>query len=106
MSSSASKHHKAHSLTGLVTIISLPFVLAGLAGAVGRKSEGISAWISSPFGAISLLVFLTACIWYCKLEMDEVIIDYTDGGLLLLNKIFTFIVWAASAFAILSSWLG
>jgi len=46
-----------------------------------------------------------AAVWYCKLEMDEVIMDYFGGGLrrfgLLKNKLIAFILWAAVAFAVI-----
>ena len=103
-------HHKLGYMTGMVMILSLPLALFGLIGAIPGGANGFLTWIGSPFGAISLLIFLSAAIWYCKLEFDEVIMDYTDGGLrslgLNLNRLVGFVIWAISVFAILKIWLG
>lgn len=98
-------HHKIHSLTGYGLIIGLPFVIWQVAMAVGGGADGLLAWLSTPLGAIGFLLFFTAAVWYCKLEMDEVIMDYFGGGLrrfgLLKNKLVAFILWAAIAFAVI-----
>jgi len=98
-------HHKIHSLTGYGLIIGLPFVIWQVAASIGGGAEGLLAWLSAPVGAIGFLSFFTAAIWYCKLEMDEVIMDYFGGGLrrfgLLKNKAVAFILWAAVAFAVI-----
>ncbi len=110
MAGKGTTHHRIHGVTGLVTILSLPFVLCGLLCAIPGHAEGFTSWISAPFGAISLLIFLSGAVWYCKLEFDEVIMDYFDGGLrsfsLLANKLVGFLVWAASAYVIITMWLG
>ncbi len=98
-------HAKIHTLTGYGVIIGLPFVIWSVASAVPAGSDGIAAWLSAPIGAIGFLAFFTAAIWYCKLEMDEVIMDYFGGKLrsfgLLKNKCVGFILWAAVAFAVI-----
>ena len=98
-------HAKIHTLTGWGVIIGLPFAVLSVAKAVGTGADGLTAWLSSPFGALGFLAFFTAAIWYCKLEMDEVIMDYFGGKLrafgLLKNKAIAFILWAAVAFAVI-----
>ncbi|MGB3456357.1 MAG: hypothetical protein WBG08_08005 [Litorimonas sp.] len=93
-------HHKIHGLTGWGVIIGLPFAIAQVIANIGDGPYAIVAWLSSPLGAIGMTLFLTAVIWYCKLEMDEVIMDYTSGGLrqfgLLANKGVALILWLAS----------
>lgn len=110
MAGKGTTHHKLHSYTGIGMIISLPFVLFGLSKALPDKVDGLTSWLSAPFGAVSLLVFLTAAIWYCKLEFDDVVMDYFGGGLrkfcLLANRIVGFVIWAVSVYAILKIWLG
>jgi len=73
--------------------------------AAPKGGQGIIDWLSSPVGALGFLAFFTAAIWYCKLEMDEVIMDYFGGGLrrfgLLKNKLVAFLLWAAVAFAVI-----
>jgi len=107
---SGTLHHRLRSWTGTLMILALPFFLFGLSIAISDRAEGFIYWLSAPFGAITALIFLTATIWYCKLEFDEVLLDYTDGGMrnftLLLNRVIGFLAWAVSAFVILKMWLG
>ena len=103
-------HHRLHSVTGTIMILTLPLALYGLITAIPGGADGFASWIGSPFGAISLLVFLTAAIWYCKLEFDEVVLDYTDGGLrgfgLNANRVVGFAAWAMAVYSIVKIWLG
>lgn len=98
-------HAKIHTLTGWGVILGLPFAIFSVARAVPAGADGIAAWLSSPVGALGFLAFFTAAIWYCKLEMDEVVIDYFGGKLrsfgLLKNKLVAFILWAVVAFAVI-----
>jgi succinate dehydrogenase hydrophobic anchor subunit len=99
---SGTKHHKLRSLVGWGTIFGLPFAIYSAVKAVGSGSQGFVNWLSAPSGALGFLAFVTAAVWYCKLEMDEVILDYFDGGTrafgLLANRIVAFITWAVMAF--------
>ena len=99
------KHQKIHTLTGWGIIIGLPFVIFSVSRAVLTGADGLVSWLSTGHGAIGFLAFFTAAIWYCKLEMDEVIIDYFGGGLRqfgqMMNKVVAFILWAAIAFAVI-----
>lgn len=103
--SKGSSHHKAHGLTGLGLIIGLPFAVYSVVKAISAGSEGFVSWLSNPVGGLGFLAFFTAAIWYCKLEFDEVIMDYFDGGLrsfgLLANRIVPLIVWLLAAYAVL-----
>ncbi len=97
-------HHKLHGFVGWGLIFGLPFALFSAIGAINGGSAGFATWLSTPIGGIGFLAFATAAIWYCKLEMDEVIMDYFSGGLrsfgLLNNKVVAFIIWAVMVFAI------
>ena len=98
-------HAKIHTLTGWGVIIGLPFAIFSVARAVPAGTDGLIGWLSSPVGALGFLAFFTAAVWYCKLEMDEVVMDYFGGKLrsfgLLKNKLIAFILWAAVAFAVI-----
>lgn len=102
-------HHRLRSWTGALTILSLPFFILGFVKALKNQPEGLTQWLTTPLGAISALVFMSAALWYCKLEFDEVIMDYFDGGLrsfsLLANRLVAFLAWAGSVYVILTSWL-
>ncbi len=103
--SSSSTHAKIHTLTGWGVIIGLPFAILSVAKAVPTGVDGLLAWLSAPIGAIGFLAFFTAAVWYCKLEVDEVVMDYFGGKLrafgLLKNKAVAFILWAAVAFSVI-----
>ncbi len=103
--SNSAAHATIHTWTGWGVIIGLPFAIYSVAKAVPTGGQGIIDWLSTPHGALGFLAFFTAAIWYCKLEMDEVIMDYFGGKLrsfgLLKNKAVAFILWAAVAFAVI-----
>lgn len=104
-SNHSAAHAKIHTLTGYGVMVGLLGAIYSVAKAVPTGAEGITAWLSNPVGAIGFLAFFTAAIWYCKLEMDEVIMDYFGGKMrafgLLKNKLIAFILWAAVAFAVI-----
>lgn len=102
--SKASTHHKLHGLTGWGLIIGLPFAVISAVKAIGGGADGFTAWLSNPLGGLGFLAFFTAAIWYCKLEFDEVVMDYFDGGVrsfgLFANRIVAFLVWLLAAFVV------
>ena len=104
MSAKGTTHHKIHNLTGWGVILGLPFAIFSAIRAIGGGSQGFADWLSHPVGAIGLLAFATAAIWYCKLEMDEVIMDYFDGGLrrfgLFKNVAVALILWLVIAYSV------
>jgi len=102
--SKASSHHKLHGLTGWGLIIGLPFAIISAVKAISGGPEGFTAWLSNPVGGLGFLAFFTAAIWYCKLEFDEVVMDYFDGATrsfgLLANRIVAFIIWLLAALVV------
>lgn len=96
-------HHKLHGFVGWGLIFGLPFALFSAAKAIPGGTEGLMGWVSNPVGALGLLAFVTAALWYCKLEFDEVVMDYFDGGTrrfgLLANRLVALIVWISVAYA-------
>lgn len=100
------KHHKLHSYVGAGMIIGLAPVILQVARFTPMRERGFLDWLSDPVGAIGFLAFFTAAVWYCKLEMDEVIMDYFGGKMrafgLLKNKAVALILWALVAYAVIS----
>lgn len=103
------KHHKIHGIVGWGLILGLPFAIGSAVKAVSggsleNPSAGFVDWLSSSVGGLGFLAFVTAALWYVKLEMDEVIMDYFGGGArsfgLLANRIVSLIVWAMMAFTV------
>jgi len=99
-------HHKLHGFVGWGLIIGLPFAIYSALKAAAGRADGLETWLSAPAAAIGFLAFFTAAIWYCKLEMDEVIMDYFGGSArafgLLANKLTAFIIWAMAGFAVIN----
>ncbi len=108
-SGKGTRHHRLRSWTGALTIIALPFFMWGFVCALKNRTGGIIEWLSSPFGAITAILFITGGLYYCRLEFDEVIMDYTDGGLrkfgLLANLLVALLAWAVSLYVIITMWL-
>ena len=106
MAGKGTTHHRIHFWTGLVMILSLPFVLCCLLCAIPDGAAGFKSWIGSTFGAVSLFIFMSAALWYCKLEFDEVIMDYASGGLrsfaLMANRVAALIAWGIAVYVIIS----
>ena len=94
------KHFKMHSLAGWGVILGLPIAALHAVLTVKAGPNAIVGWLSSPHGALGMIAFLSAAILYCKLEMDEVIMDYFSGGLRsfgqLANTLVATILWMAS----------
>jgi len=62
-------HHKLHTFVGWGLIIGLPFavccaICAIRMGTAEAPSSGFITWLSHPAGALGLLAFATAAIWY------------------------------------------
>lgn len=104
MAGNGTTHHKIHNLTGWGVIIGLPFAVFSAVRAIPAGSEGFAAWLSSPVGALGFLAFVTAAVWYVKLEFDEVVMDYFQGGTrkfsLLANRVVALSVWIVTAYAL------
>jgi len=105
MAGHGTKHHKRRNLMGAAMIFALIPVLIMAMGALPNGFAGLTDWLSHRPSALIFLAFFTVAIWYCKLEFDEVILDYFEGGLrsfsLLTNKIVAFLAWAAALFAVI-----
>lgn len=105
MAGKGTTHHKVHGLTGWGLIIGLPFALCSAIKAIGGGADGFTAWLSNPVGGLGLLAFVTAAVWYVKLEFDEVVMDYFDGGTrsfgLLANRLVALVTWIMVAYAVI-----
>lgn len=105
MSGNGTSHYKLHGLVGWAMILTLPFVLCGAICAIPKGSQGFVQWLSDPLSALAFFIFFAATACYCKLEFDEVVMDYFDGGLrgfsLLANRIVAWLVTLAAFAAIL-----
>ena len=105
-----STHVKLHNFVGYGLIISLPFVLISAAEAVTDGSQGFNNWLGSTSGGVGFMAFFTSALWYSKLELDEVIMDYFGGKLrsasLIANRLLASIVWITAAYTIFRLTLG
>lgn len=103
--SKGSAHHKAHGLAGWGLIISLPFAIFSAVKAIPGGSQGFIDWLSTPVGGIGFFAFVLAAVTYCRLEFDEVVMDYFDGGLrsfgLIANRLVAFAVKLIVAYVVI-----
>ena len=103
--SKGSRHHKAHNLAGWGLIFSLPFAIFSAVKAIPSGSQGFIDWLSTPVGGLGFLAFTLAAVTYCRLEFDQVVMDYFDGSVrsfgLTANRIVAFIVKLIIAYAVI-----
>ena len=102
---SGTTHHKMHGLAGWGVILGLPFAIWSVLRAIGGGADGVMAWLGSAPGAVGMTLFLAAAFLYCKMELDEVIMDYFGGGVrkvgLMANGAVALLLWLGSAAALL-----
>ena len=79
-------------------------MLISAAEAVAGGSQGFDHWLGSTSGGVGFMAFFTSALWYSKLELDEVIMDYFGGKLrsasLIANRLLASIVWITAAYTI------
>lgn len=107
----ATKHYKTHKITSILLALTVPFFLCGLMCAIKGGYDGFMNWIGSPFGAITLLAFITIGLYHSRLGMSEVIMDYanSEASSAFFQKLSTFacfIFWALGTISVLKIWLG
>ena len=85
-------------------------MLISAAEAVTGGSQGFDNWLGSTSGGVGFMAFFTSALWYSKLELDEVIMDYFGGKLrsvsLITNRLLASIVWITAAYTIFRLTLG
>ena len=107
----ATHHFKSHKVTSILLALIVPFFLYGLMQALRGEYGGFISWISSPFGALVLLAFLTVGIFHSRNSMSEVILDYAKSEsacafFLKLSTIASLGFWLVGVISILKIWLG
>ena len=107
----ASKHGAGHFIAQRVTAIALlflvPWFLISLIAAVRGGYDGAVDFIASPLNAVLILLAVGTALYHMRLGMQAVVEDYiakngTRMFLLILNTFVTVVLFAFSAFAVLS----
>lgn len=98
-------------LSAIAIALSLPFFLYGLIHALPHGYDGIMAWVGSPIGAFTLLIFVTAGLYHGRAGINEIIADYVPATgartfWLLFVSLVTLSFWLIGILAILKIWLG
>ena len=100
------EHFIAQKGSALALIVLLPLFLSTFALNARDGREALTAWLSSPAGAlISLLFFGVAC-FHMRIGMATIVEDYVQSralryACLLTNTFFAVALWAAVSFSIL-----
>lgn len=107
----ATHHFKSHKVSSLLLAFTVPFFLCGLIKAVSGEYAGIMEWVGSPFGAITLLAFLSVGMFQSRHSMNEIIIDYISpeasaSFFSKLNTLVCLVFWLIGVLAVLKIWLG
>ncbi|HHL43687.1 MAG TPA: succinate dehydrogenase, hydrophobic membrane anchor protein [Hellea balneolensis] len=100
-----------HRVSAIIIALVLPFILYGMIKALPHGYEGLMAWVHSPLGAFTLLIFITAGLYHGRLGVNEVIADYVPSlgarsFWLLVVALLSFSFWLIGVLAILKIWLG
>ncbi len=106
----ATLHHRTHQKTSFLLVLILPFFLFGLMGALPNGYEGIMQWIGSPFGALTLLAFISIGLFQSNHSIADIVIDYVDNqpkcdAIVKIIKLICFLLWVLGAAAIVKMWL-
>lgn len=101
----------SHRVSAIVLALVFPLFIYGLMKALPHGYEGLMAWIGSPIGAFTLLVFITAGLYHGRIGINEVILDYVPSHdartfFVLINSLLSFGFWLMGVLAILKIWLG
>ncbi|MET0170174.1 MAG: succinate dehydrogenase, hydrophobic membrane anchor protein [Aliihoeflea sp.] len=99
-------HFWKQRLTALANVPLVLFAVGLIVSLAGQPHEVVRSTLASPFVALVLILFLLSILYHMKLGMQIVIEDYVHGEgakilLVALNIFFTFVVGAASVFALL-----
>ncbi len=87
-------------------LILTPIFIFSLLYYFAEGRSGILAWLGSPFGALTTLLFLSAVFYHMRLGMAEIVLDYiarplTRTMLLLLNTFICLSFWLLGVLSIL-----
>ncbi|WP_221794409.1 succinate dehydrogenase, hydrophobic membrane anchor protein [Aquisediminimonas sediminicola] len=101
---SGAHHWVVHRFTAIGNLLLAPWLLVSLVRLPDLGFETVTAWLSSPFSAVAMLLFVVSTFWHLRMGLQVVIEDYVhDEGnkfasLLALN----FSVIAAATLAVIS----
>jgi succinate dehydrogenase / fumarate reductase membrane anchor subunit len=107
----AARHGSGHFIAQRVTAIALlflvPWFLISLVGAVRGGYEDATDFIGNPLNAVLILLTIGTALYHMRAGMQVVVEDYIDKAgtrmfLLILNTFVAIVLFAFSAFAVLT----
>ncbi|WP_017931591.1 succinate dehydrogenase, hydrophobic membrane anchor protein [Robiginitomaculum antarcticum] len=103
-------HFIAHRVSAIILAITVPFLVWGILSSAPDGFDGFLDYIETTFGALTLLLFVTAAFFHGRSGLTEVILDYTSGGtrmgLLLAVTLISIGFWLLAVLSIFRIWLG
>ena len=100
-------HFIAQRVSAVALLILIPIFTWSLAKYGFSDYQTARVWVGSPFGAIVILLTLTAAFYHMRLGLQVVIEDYIQASglkiaLLLANTLLAAGLWLATLYAVLS----
>jgi len=100
-------HFIAQRVSALALVVLIPLFVWSIASLPSADYASARAWIGSPFGAILMLLTLTATFYHMRLGLQVLIEDYihkpvTKALLLSANTLTAAGLWVAALYAVLA----
>jgi len=94
-----SRHWKLQRVSALVVLVTALYLFFNVANIFRVSYADAIAWISSPFNATAMLVFVWASFYHLSKGVEMIIEDYVNHDLA--KKIIPAINWAAAILALI-----
>lgn len=93
------RHWKLQRVSALVVLVTALYLFFNMANLFRVPYSEVIDWISNPFNATVMLIFVWASFYHLSKGVEMIIEDYVDHELV--NKIIPAINWAAAIFALI-----
>lgn len=101
---SGAHHWLVHRFTAISNLLLTPWLLVSLIRLPDLGYETVSAWLSSPYAAVAMMLLVVSVFWHLRLGLQVLIEDYVheEAGKLASIVALNFYTIGAVALALLS----